>query len=58
MTDRLTCGECRHYLTDHSTFGTCKRYPPTVLAEGRQALPHTGPDDWCGEAAPLERPEG
>lgn len=49
---RISCGDCRHYLTDNQTFGTCKRFPPTPLPDGRQALPHTGPNDWCGEGEP------
>lgn len=48
---RVTCGECRHYLPDEMLPGTCKRYPPTVLANGSQVLPRMHPADGCGEAS-------
>lgn len=28
--DKL-CGECRHWLADHSGLGECHRYPPQMV---------------------------
>jgi len=53
MADKL-CGTCRHWLQRTAPselmprIGTCKRYPPTMLAGG-QALPGMSERDWCGE---------
>jgi hypothetical protein len=46
------CVACAHWLpgrSEGSNLGTCKRYPPTVMPNGPQALPAMLPNDWCGE---------
>lgn len=60
---REGCGSCEFWLQQGSSeFGTCKRYPPTLLVveqinhhggsnweDIQQHLPTTAKPDWCGE---------
>lgn len=53
------CGRCRYWAPlaaiARTDLGTCKRYPPTMLVEGFQALPQMSRFDWCGEWAARDR---
>lgn len=50
-----SCESCRHWLPyQPNGVGTCKRFPPTPLKAGDQALPQTVAHDWCGEHSPRE----
>lgn len=61
---REGCGSCEFWLphSSPSDFGTCKRYPPTMVAveqrnrhggpnwvDVEQHLPTMAKPDWCGE---------
>jgi hypothetical protein len=57
MSEPQHCETCRYWvlvLVDHS-YGDCRRYPPTVLAEGATCCwPTTEADTGCGEWKPKE----
>lgn len=43
------CGRCAYFVGGAVEGGTCHRYNPDVLPDGRSAWPAVGPEDWCGE---------
>lgn len=45
------CGTCRWWLVDEpdNATGRCRRYPPTLGAEGRVRFPTVIHVSWCGE---------
>jgi hypothetical protein len=50
---RVHCGGCDYFARGgegHEHRGECRRYAPTVVANGFQfTWPDVGTEDWCGE---------
>lgn len=43
LTRAATCASCAFRDMD----GTCRAWPPRLLADGRAVWPHIKADDWC-----------
>ncbi len=63
--DRPTCATCRWWKDNRESdtcrgpIGSCHRYAPRIRVN---EYPHSsfapvGPDDWCGEHAPVQQPK-
>jgi hypothetical protein len=46
--NNITCSGCAYWEA-----GTCRYFPPTVLAANKVAWPITAATDWCGHATVL-----